>query len=253
MPLTLDAIHRYPVKGLSGQPLQRVALHAGEALPLDRAWALAHGASQFDPAAPAWVPKRNFLNLMRHERLAQLSVDLDEETHELVIARDGKPVARGVIATAVGVGLINQFFAAFMKGEGVGAPRLVHAPGLHFTDTRTPYVSIINLASVADLQRVARRPVDARRFRGNLLVSGADAWAEMAWIGRVLAIGDARLKVEETIGRCAATAVDPQTAVRDLNVPGLLSDGYGHTDCGVYCTVVQAGTIAPGDPVKLMD
>ena len=253
MPITLRSLHRYPVKGLSGQPLQTIDVPTGGCLPLDRAWALAHGASQYDPGDPAWVPKRNFLTLVRHARLAALTVSLDETSGMLVIARDGKPVARGNIDTAVGVGLINQFFAAYMKDEGVGAPKLVRAPGIHFTDSREPFVSIINAASLADLARVARGPVDPTRFRGNLLIDGVEPWAEMQWPGRTLAIGDVRLRVVEPIGRCAATTVNPETAERDLNVPGLLSDGYGHTDCGVFVEVTQGGRLAVGDTLSLLD
>ncbi len=253
MPIVLRSIHRYPIKGLNAQSLETVALAPGACLPLDRAWALTHAASQFDPGAPDWAPKRNFLTLMRHARLAALSVSLDEASGQLVIARDGKPVARGNIGTPVGVSLINQFFAAYMKGDAVGAPKLVQAPGIHFTDHRDPFVSIINAASVADLERVARGPVDPRRFRGNLLIDGADPWAEMQWPGRTLAIGSARLKVVEPIGRCAATTVNPATAERDLNVPGLLVDGYGHEDCGVFATVVEGGQVTAGDAITVLD
>ena len=253
MPTTLHAIHRFPVKGLNAQSLADIELAAGQGLPLDRAWALAHGASKFDPASPAWAPKRNFLMLMRNPRLAALDATFDEASGLLVIARDGKPVARGNIRSAVGVGLINQFFAAYMKGDAVGAPKLVQAPGIAFTDHRDPLVSIINRASARDQERVARRPVDPRRFRGNLLIDGAEPWAENQWIGRTLAIGEARLNVVEPIGRCAATTVNPDTAETDLNIPALLSDGYGHTDCGVFASVTIAGRISVGDALTLLD
>ena len=253
MPITLRSLNRYPIKGLTAQSLDSVEVAAGGCLPLDRAWALAHGASQYDPGEPAWMPKRNFLNLMRHERLAALTVSLDEASGLLVIARDGKPVARGNITTPVGVSLINQFFAAYMKDEGVGAPKLVQTDGIHFTDSREPFVSIINAASVADLERVARGPVDPMRFRGNLLIDGAAPWAEMQWPGRALAIGPVRLRVVEPIERCAATTVNPATAERDLNVLGLLSDGYNHTDCGVFAEVVEGGRLSVGDEVVVPD
>ena len=36
----VEAIYRYPVKGLSAEPLDAVELRPGEALPFDRAWAM---------------------------------------------------------------------------------------------------------------------------------------------------------------------------------------------------------------------
>ncbi|HET8726653.1 MAG TPA: MOSC domain-containing protein [Alphaproteobacteria bacterium] len=239
----------YPVKGLSPQPIQAAELCPGACLPNDRRFAIAHGASRFDPAAPDWQPKRQFLMLMQNERLAALNTDFDPSTGVLTIRRDGKQVARGNIETQIGRDLVNQFFAAYMGREALGSPKLVEAPGVNFTDTRNKVVSIINLATLADLERVTRRPVDWRRFRGNVMVEGLAPWAEFELVGREIALGDARLKVVERIGRCAATNVDPDTGARDLNVPKSLLTGYGHADCGVYAEVVEGGAVRIGDPL----
>ncbi len=56
---------RYPVKGLSAEPLADVTLRPGETMPFDRAYAIENGASGFDPAAPRTLPKILFLMLMR--------------------------------------------------------------------------------------------------------------------------------------------------------------------------------------------
>ncbi len=250
MPATIAAIHYYPIKGLNHQPLDEVALAAGQGLPGDRRFAIAHGASKFDPADPQWVAKRNFLVLMRNAKLATLESAYDDATGILTIKRNGKQVARGNITTPVGAGLINQFFAAYMGEEALGAPKLVQAQGISFTDVREDYVSLINLASVMDLERVARRPVDPLRFRGNLLVDGLDAWGEFELVGRTLTIGGARLRVVDRITRCAATEVNPATAERDINVPRLLTGGYGHCDCGIYAEVIDNGRIAVGDEIS---
>ena len=66
------ALYRYPVKGLTPEPLQSVALAAGETVPFDRAYAIENGPGRFDPDAPRHLPKINFLMLMRDERLATL-------------------------------------------------------------------------------------------------------------------------------------------------------------------------------------
>jgi len=253
MDTAVAKIYRYPVKGLSAQILTEVTLQTGEGLPDDRRFAIAHGASSYDTSAPEWRPKKDFLNLAKNERLAALETDYDSATGILTVRRNGRQVARGQITNPTGRLLINQFFAAYMKGEAPGTPCLVEALGFMFSDTREKYVSILNAASVADIERVVHAPVDPVRFRANLLLDGLEPWAEAKWVGRSVAIGDAVLEVVEQIGRCAATEVNPVTAARDINIPLSLQRGFSHRNCGVYARVVQGGRVATGDPVRLID
>ena len=58
-----------------------------------------------------------------------------------------------------------------------------------------------------------------------------------------------RLKIVKRIVRCAATEVDPDTGIRDLQIPRTLMKTYGHADCGIYGEVIEGGTIAVGDTV----
>src|SRR5260370_12264817 len=69
-PAQIASLYRYPVKGLSPEPLPYVALGVGQTLPADRRYAVENGPSGFNAAAPAWMPKSQFLMLMRDERLA---------------------------------------------------------------------------------------------------------------------------------------------------------------------------------------
>ena len=246
----LAELYRYPVKGLSGQKLAATDLAAGETLPHDRRFAIVHGASQCDPTAPSWQPKRQFLQRMTDERLALLGIDYDDATEALTLKRDGKQVARGLLSLPIGQELINQFLNAFMK-DPRGAVKIVSAPGVAFTDKPEKLVSLINLASVKDIERVTRAPVDPRRFRGNLTLDGLPAWAEFDWIGRELAIGPVRLKVVSRITRCAAVNVNPATGERDLNIPKALMTGFGHADCGIYAEVLAGGRIAEGDVIAV--
>jgi uncharacterized protein len=127
-----------------------------------------------------------------------------------------------------------------------GRPRLVSAPGHLFTDNATKYVSLINLASVADLERRLGAPVDPLRFRANLYVSGLPAWRELDWAGREVGAGKVGFHVAEPIDRCAATNVDPASGVRDLNIPLALRKAYGHMDCGVLLRVIRGGALEVG-------
>lgn len=251
MAASIADICRYPVKGLNAECLERVTLSAGEGLPGDRRFALAHGSTAFDPETPQWLPKTHFLMLMRDEKLAQLRASFDFESGVLTVQRAGKPVARGRITEPTGRTLIGQFFAGFMGRAARGTPHLVEAPGHMFSDAREKYVSMINLESIADLERVMRRPVAPARFRANLYFRGAPAWSEFDWIGREIRLGDVRLKIDARIDRCAATNVNPETAERDMNVPLTLQRGFGHADMGVYARVVEGGDIALGDAITM--
>jgi uncharacterized protein YcbX len=185
--------------------------------------------------------------LMRDEKLAQLRVRFDETSGHITILREGKQVVRAKVGDPVGRALIAQFFAGFMTGALRGAPKLVESPGHMFSDSREKSLSIINLASLRDLERVVRQEVHPLRFRANVYVDGLEPWEEFRWAGREITLGAARLKITKPIDRCAATNVDPVTAARDLNIPLSLQRGFGHVHMGVYGVVIDAGGVAVGD------
>ncbi len=248
----IEAIYRYPVKGLSPQPLQRTALTAGLTITADRLYAIENGPTGFDPAAPAYFPKNRFLMLMKNERLAALRTDYDEASHTLTIQWEGREAARGDLRTKEGKLAIEAFFRRFMPAELNGPPKVLSGEatsgGPHsFSDVAKKVVSIINLASVAAVETAAGHPVDPLRFRANIYVSGWPAWHEFDLLGAELSIGGARLKVVKRIVRCAATNVEPGTGIRDLTIPKTLLQSFGHADCGIYAEVTTGGDIAVGD------
>jgi len=246
---TIQSIYRYPVKGLSPQPMARVSLSAGGTLPADRAYAIENGPTGFDPAHPAYFPKQRFLMLMRNERLAALKTDYDETSHTLSIDHDGREVARGDLRTAEGRGAIETFMAAFCADELKGPPRVLAGDGHSFSDVAKKVVSIINLASVAAVETAVGAPLDPLRFRANLYVAGWPAWHEFDLMGQEITAGTARLKVVKRIVRCAATNVDPQSGERDMEIPPTLMRTFDHMDCGVYAEVIGGGAVGNGDAI----
>jgi len=244
-------VYRYPVKGLSPEPLQRARLAAGETVPSDRIYAIENGPSGFDAAAPRHQPKTRYLMLMRNERLAALRTGFDDKTHTLIIGSEAREAVRGDLRTPAGRAAVESFFARFCADELRGSPMLLHAPGHSFSDVARKVVSIINLTSVAALETAAGAPVHPLRFRGNVYVEGWPAWHEFNLLGKEIAIGaNARLRIMKRIVRCAATNVDPDTGIRDLSIPDTLMRSFGHADCGVYGEVVHGGEIAVGDDVR---
>jgi len=250
-PAEITGLYRYPVKGLTPEALERVALGVGQTLPSDRRYAIENGRSGFDPAAPSWMPKSVFLMLMRNERLAGLRAHFDDETHLLTIRKHGEVVARGDLETAEGRAAIEGFFAQNFADELKGSPQLVSSPGHSFSDVAKKVVSIINLGSLSAIETMVGAAVHPLRFRANLYVRGWPAWHEFTLLGRTLSIGDARLKVVKHITRCAAVNVDPDTAARDLDIPASLMRRLGHNECGIYAEVTEAGSIAVGDAIAV--
>ena len=246
---TLASIYRYPVKGLSPHPYQRVTLRIGQTLPNDRRYAVENGPSGFDPAAPAWLAKTHFLMLMRNERLARLRSSFDDASHTLTISLDGADVAKGNLETAEGRAAIERYLTAYADADLKGPPRVLTAPPHSFSDVAKKVVSIINLGSVKAIEKVIGRPVNPLRFRANLYVDGWPAWSEFDLLDKPITIGKARAKVVKRIVRCAATNVDPVTAARDMEIPQTLQNSFGHGDCGVYAEVTADGDIAVGDTI----
>lgn len=248
-PARIASLYRYPVKGLTPEPLPRTELSPGQTLPADRRYAIENGPSGFDPAAPAWLAKPHFLMLMRDEWLAGLDTHFDDATNVLTIRYDGKIAAQGNLETAEGRAAIESFIATRFAGQIKGPPKILSSPGHSFSDVARKVVSIINLASVRAIENMVDAPVHPLRFRANLYVEGWPAWSEFDLLGRTLAIGACRLKVVKRIVRCAAVNVDPDTAARDLTIPPALQRRLGHGDCGVYAEVVTGGTVAVGDTI----
>lgn len=248
MTITVNSIYRHPVKGLTPERLETADLLPGQAIPNDRRFALALGSTPRETAASQWMPKSNFLILQKNERLAQLETRFDDETDTLSVLRGGRQVARGKLTDRIGRGVIEDFFGAFMKAEARGRPKLVEAADGHvLSDHNAPVISILNLASVKDVERVTQKPVGPLRFRANIWLEGTPPWREFEWIGKQIAIGDVRLTVIERIDRCAAINVNPETAERDQNIVKALQTGFRHIDVGVFARVETAGTLRTGD------
>lgn len=251
--IRIDSLYRYPVKGLSPERLEAVQLETSAFFPGDRLYAIENGPSGFNEVAPRHLPKVVYLMLMRNEALARLDTRYDQDSHVLTIAQGGQEAVRADLETREGREAVSSFMKAFLPHELRGEPRVLGGPpGYHFTDSRTGYVSLINLASVAAVEDFVGAAVDPLRFRGNVYLEGLPAWAELEALGRVLeAPSGLRLKLIQRTQRCAATNVDPQTGIRDLAIPRALNDHLGHMDCGVYAEVLAGGALRSGDELAL--
>jgi uncharacterized protein YcbX len=242
------AIYRHPVKGFTPERLDQADLTPGAAFPCDRLYAVENGPSGFDPAAPAFVPKQKFTVLASIPDVARARTAYDEASGVLRATAAGRSAFEGRLDDPAGREAFATWLNALLAPNDLRGPlRVVSAPGHRFTDHPLGHISIINLASLRELEAKIGRPLDPLRFRANLYVEGWPAWAENDWVGRELMVGFARAKVFKPIVRCIATHVDPATAERDMDVVKALFDNYGHMNCGIYAHVTDGGRVTVGD------
>ncbi|GJE50460.1 hypothetical protein GOFOIKOB_3508 [Methylobacterium tardum] len=247
----VSALYRYPVKGLSPEPIERAELATSGFFPGDRLYAIENGPSGFNAVAPRHQPKTKYLMLMRDEALARLRTRYDDATATLTIEGCGERQAFRLDTEAGRDGLadlMRRFIPESLRGE----PKVLAAPPQYrFTDSPIGYVSLINRASVAAVEDYIGAPVDPLRFRGNLLVDGLAPFAELEMVGRVIeAPSGLRLKITKRTVRCAATNVDPASGIRDCDIPWTLDARLGHRDLGVYAEVIAGGALAKGDALR---
>ncbi len=250
--MRVEFVYRYPVKGLTAEALESAEVEAGGAIPWDRAFALAQGDAGFDPAAPTWLQKTNFMCQARNARIAALFSIFEPRTSLLTIrAPDGSTVVDNPL-TEAGWAAIGSFLTAYLGEEARGTPVFHYVPGHVFSDQRGKVVSLINLASLRDCEAKVGARRHRRRFRANVWFSGAPAWRERDWIGQSLQLGGAVLRVVKPIARCPATQVNPETAERDADPVEELRRLYGHVDLGVHAEVIERGRFAVGDAIELL-
>src|SRR5690606_26576542 len=123
-------------------------------------------------------------------------------------------------------------------------PELVASADRRFTDASIEgprlmeTLSLINLATLADLSRRSGQPVDARRFRANLYIDGLPAWSEFDWIGREFSIGAVRFQGRLRTPRCAAIEANPDTGERDMALMKLMRAELKDHHCGIQIEAV---------------
>ena len=250
--MRIEHLYRYPVKGLSAEALEMIDVPAGGALPWDRSFALAQGDAPFDAAAPVWIKKTNFMCLMANAGIAALKAHFDPRLGILTIrAPDGSDIAESPLHEAGRIRLA-QWLTSYMGDEARGTPVFHHVPGFVFGDQKTPVISLINLASLADLEEKVGAPRHRLRFRANIYFNGTQAWRENDWVGRELLVGAARVRITKRTVRCPATEVNPETAIRDAKPARELLTHFQHADLGVHAEVIEGGRIATGDAIELV-
>lgn len=251
MTVRLAQIRRHPIKSVGGEGLDAVTLAPARRLPGDREWAVLteagerHAiASQSAGQPDRWLPKTCFLRGVSSLPLQAVEGGWQDDLLVLDHPRAGRI---SIDPVTDGPELID-WLRPLWPAHAPAPTRLVRGAAV-WTDQKWPWISILSLDSLADLESRTGRSLGTRRWRGNLWIEGAGPWRERDWIGRVIRIGGVELRVTDHVGRCDATSADTATGLRDGDMVETLDRLYGHTDFGVFAEAVTGGEIRIGDEV----
>jgi uncharacterized protein YcbX len=228
------ALYRHPIKSMAAQPLARATIDrygvAG-----DRRFALRRRGDQ---SGFPWLTASTLPALIRYE-VCCASGDSPSRAGMHVHAPDGEFVSCENDA-------ITRHFAE-MHGVDV---ELAHLKQGVFDLAGISVITTQTLGSVAAL---VAAPMDARRFRPNVVVdvdAEVQSYPEDAWVGSSLAFGDPasgpRVSVSERDERCVMINFDPDGGPASTTIHRIVvreRENYA----GVYAVPTRVGMIEIGD------
>lgn len=227
-PPILSALYRYPVKSMAGESLASSAVGPA-GLPFDRMWMVAERNGRF-------VTGRQYPELVL--------VSASASAAGVGLATPGRPslfVPNEAFSAALPAFVWGDSFPAWQGAseadewisDYLGAPlkflwtgadtaRRVRSEAsvpLSFADGYP--LLLIGQASLDDLCARVGRPLAMARFRPNLVVAGAAAYAEDGWTR--IRIGGVVFRIAKPCERCVFTTVDPHSGRKSLDQEPLRS------------------------------
>lgn len=258
MSIVLEAIYVYPVKALRGVHLQRAEVRP-EGLADDRRWVIVG-------------PDGRFISQRSHPILARIGAQV--RPRGLILTAPDQPplpvdrpaggdriavqVWRDEVSAAAAPAadrwltqVLGERCRLAWMDSACRRPLTGTAGNVSFADGYPCLLA--NKASLADLNARLNSPVPMNRFRANLVVSGAPAFAEDAW-SRVT-IGQAILRSAGGCARCQVTTVDQDSGRTDGPEPLRTLATYRQRDGGVVfgqnLVVERPGWLQIGDRVEI--
>ncbi|OBG32461.1 MOSC domain-containing protein [Mycobacterium sp. E3198] len=268
--LRVESLRRYPVKSMLGESVDSLFVDEGGAEG-DRRLALIDTETGHVASAKQARLWRGLLKCTANADTGRVSIRLPDGT---ILASDD-PGADDTLSRLLGrtVRLVRQRPAGATlerpepekllelgldASEAEVGGRILEiaqaTPGDSFTDEAP-----LHAITTATLDHVG---VEALRYRPNVVIAtppGYRPYAETDWIGRELAVGEARLRALTSTSRCVVPTLEHgplPRAPQALRIPAAENrwntGGHGPQPCaGAYFEVLSAGVIRVGDPVTL--
>ena len=267
MSIRITALFIYPIKSLGGIPLEQAEV-TERGLRLDRRWVIVDGAGRF-------ITQRDY------PAMARLLVAESTSPGEAITitAPDGQSVAVPSQPTGEAVPVtiwkdtvtgifVGRDADAFLSANLGTECRLVYMPDStrrqvsqkyagpeHITSFADGYpVLIATEGSLADLNGRMAAPVPMDRFRANIVVENAAAFAEDEW-GR-FRLGTAVLEAVKPCARCIITTIDQATGEKTGKEPLKTLASFRNSEKGVRfgenLIVIEPGMVRVDDEVEFL-
>ena len=267
MPLTVESLHVYPVKGLKGIDLaESRATERG--LEHDRRWMVVDAGGEF-------------LTQREYPKMATVWTDLLDGALELSapdvgevrvpLEASGKPMRVKVWRSTVDAVPVSKAADEFLSHYLDMPCRLVHMPDSTRRMSNPDYAGkgklvgfadgyaylVTTEASLADLNAKllakGHPALPMNRFRPNIVVGGAAPFAEDEW--KELRLGEAVIRAAKPCGRCQVTTTDQSTG--QVKGPEPLATLASYRDSnrfgvmfGMNMVTVKGGRVRVGDTVS---
>ncbi|MDO7903884.1 MOSC domain-containing protein [Pseudomonas sp. K1(2024)] len=265
----LSALYRYPVKSGQAQCLAESALDA-LGLDGDRRWMVVEQDTGRFLTQRAWpqlgrlkaCPDEDgalLLEALGHSPLQVRVPEADENLRGVTLWRDTLRVPDAGEAAAQWLSQLldkpvrlvhcpRQRARYLPSGYGLDTDRAAFPDGFPFL--------LIGQSSLDELNRRIGRPLQMLRFRPNLVVEGAEPFAEDGW--KRIRIGELTFRVLKPSVRCILTTLDPDTGERSADREPLTTlktfrERDGDVLFGQNLAVDGRGRLEVGMPVEVLE
>lgn len=256
--ITISALHIYPVKSLGGIHLKEAEL-TERGLRHDRRFMVVDPQGEcftqrnFPKMATVWTEIADGELRLAAPDAGEVAVEAEPDDGEEMSVRVWRSTCPAIAPSAAA----DRWLSDFLESP----VRLVYMPDYSQRPTNPSFaqslvsfadgypILVTNEDSLADLNARLSRPVPMNRFRPNVVVRGAGAFAEDGW--GEFDVGETRLKMVKPCGRCQVTTTDqttggvtgpePLSALAQFRDKGELGACFGMNAVVVSGTRVRVG------------
>ena len=254
--MKIESLYIYPVKSTIGISLEEIKV-GKIGFENDRCFGIINSFNEI-------------ITARENPKLLKLKTEINGEKLKIFHKKQSKIVALNVPKKNIEVSLfkeithgnviidneINNWLTKILKTDS----RIVKVDVKNFRETNNIKISfndvypihLINLESVSVLNEKLDTPVEASRFRSNIIVSGFKAFEENNW--KEIVIGECQFRVVSKTERCSLITIQPENGQRDKNQEPLrtLAKSFkskGKVNFGIYLIPIKVGVIKKSDKV----